>query len=283
MGIVWLASYPKSGNTWVRAFLANLFANPEAPVPVNRLPNFVHADHVGAHYEAVSGKPFAQLTDADIHRLRPAVQRHLAAASERTIFCKTHNALTTLDGLPTIDRAVTQGVIYVVRNPLDVCLSYADHYGMDLEKASWALCASTNRIMTEPTTAFQVLGSWSDHARSWVLPPRMPHHVMRYEDMIARPIETFRALTTFLVLPDDAARLKKAVAFSRFDTLRRLEAEDGFVERSPHSRRFFRSGKVGQWRGKLAQPQIDRLVEHHRDVMRHFGYLDATGRVTRKS
>ncbi len=283
MGIVWLASYPKSGNTWVRAFLANLFTNPETPVPVNRLPNFVRADHVAAHYETVSGKPFTQLTDAEIHQLRPQVQRHLASSSDKTIFCKTHNALTTLDGLPTIDPEVTQGVIYVIRNPLDVCLSYADHYGLDVEKASWALCAPTNRIMTEPTTAFQVLGSWSDHVRSWILPPRMPHHVMRYEDMIAKPVDTFRALATFLGLPDDRERLKKAIAFSRFDTLRRLEAADGFVERSPHSRRFFRSGKVGQWRRKLTGPQIDRLVDQHRDVMRQFGYLDASDRIARSS
>lgn len=277
MGILWLASYPKSGNTWVRAFLANLFANPEKPVPVNRLPYFVHADHVAAHYEAVSRRPFDSLSDADLNTLRPQVQRYIAGAP-RTVFCKTHNALTAVDGVPTIDPQSTEGAIYVIRNPLDVCVSYADHYGMDLDRASQALCAPSNRIMRESATVFQYLGSWSDHVRSWVRPPRMRHHLMRYEDMIANPTKAFGKLVAFLGLPKDRDRLKKAVSFSRFDSLKRLEETEGFVERSPHSDRFFRRGQSGGWRGVLGAQQVDRIIAHNGEEMRQFGYLDGNGR-----
>ena len=59
-GIIWLASYQKSGNTWVRAFLANLLHNPDRPLPINELPNFALGDGFLIHFEALSGKPASE-------------------------------------------------------------------------------------------------------------------------------------------------------------------------------------------------------------------------------
>lgn len=76
MGIVRLASDPNSGNTWIRAVLANLFASPPAPVPVNRRPNVVHADHAAAHDETVSGKPFAAPGELSDGLAQPVIADH---------------------------------------------------------------------------------------------------------------------------------------------------------------------------------------------------------------
>ncbi len=278
MAVLWLASYPKSGNTWVRAFLANLFANPAQPVHVNQLANFAYGDHQGLYYARLAGRDFSTLSDEEINRLRPQVQRQIATARPETVFVKTHNALTTLDGVPTIAPDVSAGVIYVLRNPLDLAVSYAHHYSVTLDAAIDALGSSLNRIVTDGATAFQFLGSWTDHVRSWLVPPPMPHHLMRYEDMIAHPSKTFGQLVNnYLKLPKDRARLQKAIRFSSFKVLSGQEARDGFVERSANADRFFRQGRVGGWRDVLSEAQVERLLVDHREMMQRFGYLAPDG------
>ncbi len=61
-GILWLSSYPKSGNTWLRTYLANLFRNPEKPIPINELPNFALGDNFLVHYEKFSGRKAEDLS-----------------------------------------------------------------------------------------------------------------------------------------------------------------------------------------------------------------------------
>ncbi|MCB9948559.1 MAG: sulfotransferase domain-containing protein [Rhodospirillaceae bacterium] len=277
MAILWLASYPKSGNTWVRAFLANLFANPDQPVHVNQLRNFAFGDHQGAYYAQAAGRPFDQLSDEEINRLRPLVQRQIATARRDTVFVKTHNAFTLCDGVPTILPEASAGVVYVIRNPLDLCVSYAHHYGIPIDTAIEALASPFNRIVTERATAFQVLGGWSDHVKSWLEPPPMPHHTMRYEDMLAQPAKAFGRLVTFLKLPKNKARLDKAIRFSSFKVLSGQERQDGFVERSAQADRFFREGRAGGWRSVLTPDQAGRIVEQHRETMDRFGYLAPDG------
>ena len=277
MAILWLASYPKSGNTWVRAFLANLFANPLQPVHVNQLANFAYGDHQGVYYAQLARRPFSELSDEQINRLRPQVQTQIAAARPDTVFVKTHNALTSLDGVPTILPDVSAGAIYVLRNPLDLTVSYAHHYGVAIDAAIDALASSLNRIVTDRTTAFQFLGSWSDHVRSWLLPPPMPHHLMRYEEMIASPAKSFGRLVAFLKLPKDKARLDKALRFSSFKVLADQERRDGFAERPASADRFFRQGQVGGWRQVLTDAQAERIVSDHHAMMLQFGYLAPDG------
>ncbi len=126
-GICWLASYPKSGSTWVRAFLANLFCGPELtekPVPINDLSKFCIADDFYGDYELSAGSKADQLSEKDLLRLRPQVHERFAA-SEQTVFVKSHNAAIARNGVPLITPSVTAGAIYVARNPLDVAVSYA--------------------------------------------------------------------------------------------------------------------------------------------------------------
>lgn len=274
MGIIWLASYPKSGNTWLRLFLANLFANPKQPFDINALPGFTFGEHRGDFYERVAGRPLSALSDEEINRLRPGVHRMIARARPETLFVKTHAAIDVLDSVPTITPDVTEGGIYVVRNPFDVAVSYAHHLAVPLDEAVTHMGIGTNRLATADHFAFQWLGSWSGHVTSWVDAAGLRLHVMRYEDMLAKPEKAFGALTRFLGLQPGRERLRKAIRFASFDTLSRQERERGFIERSKVTDQFFRRGKTGAWRTELSEAQVRKLIDDHRDVMRRFHYVD---------
>ncbi len=276
-GICWLASFPKSGNTWVRLFLANLFANLPKPVNINTLKNFTFGDNRGDLFEQVAGRPLADLSMQEINALRPRVHRFIANARPETIFVKTHQAIGFVDGVATITPAVTQGAVYIIRNPLDTLVSYASHVGASLEEAVRHLADPDNRLEGGSISTFSMLTSWSNHVRSWVDAPGLKPHVMRYEDMAQDPKGTFAAFCRFLGLPDDRKRQDKAIRFTAFDTLRDQEARLGFRERPPTSEVFFRKGKVGSWRDELPATLAEQVIADHREVMQRFGYLNPDG------
>lgn len=279
-GLVWLASYPKSGNTWLRLFLANLFANPDAPYDINGLTNFTFGENRGDLYEQVSGQPFESLDDEALNRLRPEVHRFIAGVRPESIFVKTHSLLGAVAGVPTITPDVTEAAIYILRNPLDVVVSYAHHLGKSPSETVHLLGAPESRAATTGRHAFQILGTWSDHVRSWLEPPDLPRHVMRYEDMTAAPYKAFSDLVRFLRLPAPKPRIQRAIANSAFKELAAQEARKGFKERPPTAEKFFREGRVGGWRAALSDEDVARIIADHGTLMQRFGYLDADGRPT---
>jgi len=277
-GIIWLASFPKSGNTWMRIFLVNLFKGEQAPADINSLPNFTYGDMRGEYYRAILGKPNAEMTDEDLDSARPKVHRMISQRSPDPIFVKTHSALTVLGGVPTITPEVTLAAIHIVRNPLDVTISYSHHYGLSISDTVDALASHANVILGNEKMVPQLLGSWSDHARSWTTANGLQLLTLRYEDMLSKPLKEFGKVRDFLQLPKDIKRLKRAVKNSAFDTVQKLEAKWGFIEQSKNNDQFFRKGQSGEWRDVLTDEQVAKTVEAHREMMEHFGYLDASGK-----
>lgn len=280
-GICWLASYPKSGNTWLRAFLANLFSGPEPaerPVAINDLSKFCIADDFYGDYARCAESTADQLSEPELLRLRPRVHERFAAASAQTVFVKSHNAAIAIGGVPLITPAATTGAIYVARNPLDIAVSYASHFQISLEQAVAKLCDPSNSLPPSDGLMRRYLGSWSGHVRSWTRAPGLRLHLVRYEDMSATPLETFEGIVRYLGLPEARARLERAMAFSSFAELERQETSQGFEEARPDRKvRFFRQGQVGTWRQALSEAQVQRLIEAHREVMLELGYLDRVG------
>ena len=277
-GLIWLASSPKSGNPWTRIFLVNLFSGTVEPADINGLPNFTYGDMRGEYYRQILGKSVPEMTETEINMSRPRVHRLIAQRSPDPIFVKTHSALTVLEGVPTITPEVTLAAIYIVRNPLDVAISYSHHYGVTLDDAVSALASHTNVVLSTDLAVFQFLGSWSDHVRSWTTAPGLRLLTLRYEDMISAPLKEFGKLRDFLKLPKDMPRLKRAVANASFDKVQAQEAKSGFIEQSRNNDRFFRKGQSGEWRERLTQEQIDRTIEVHRPMMERFGYVDYSGK-----
>jgi hypothetical protein len=253
--IVWLASYPKSGNTWLRAFLHNLFRNP------------------AAWFREFDPRPATQLSYEDVAKLRPKVQAALTRVFPDNVFVKTHSALVESHGVPMHMMELTAGAIYVMRNPLDVVVSFADHYGLTIDAAIVELNRPMMMSPNEERHVYQVFGSWSENVESWTANPNPALHVMRYEDMLEKPLETFGKVARFLGLKPAPDRLQRAIDLAAFGKLRQQEEQTGFRERSEKSERFFREGRAGQWREKLTPAQIEAITAAHRAQMTRFGYL----------
>lgn len=280
-GIHWLASYPKSGNTWLRAFICNLRADRESPLGINEL----DSDRIASDRRWIDetlGFSSADLTWDEIEMLRPAVYRWFMARPY-TGYHKVHDAWTRAsDGTPLFDAGGCSGVVYVLRNPLDLAASFANHRGTDVDEAI-ALMGDPQAALSDMAHQLrrqtrQRLLTWSGHVRSWLDHSGLRCHVLRYEDMLARPQEVFAAAADFLGLPAEPERVARAVRHSSFAELSGQEAAGGFRERPIVAERFFRRGARGGWREELTPEQVARIVDDHGEVMARFGYLDAQGR-----
>ena len=270
--IIWLASYPKSGNTWIRAFLHNLFLDRPEPAPINALNDFCLGEDKAEYYNNFDRRPCTEMTPREIAELRPKVHDLLTKAYPDSVFVKTHNYLGEWEGFPLVNMECTAGAIYLVRNPLDVAVSSARFYGVTIDQAIAWMAHPGMGSPTTDTSVRQVYGTWSTHLESWTQNPMPSLHVTRYEDMLNQPFKTFGGVAKFLGLDPPRARLQRAIANSSFRSLRKQEDERGFVERSQHAH-FFRVGRAGQWRKVLSEEQVRRIVSDHREQMKRFKYL----------
>jgi len=264
----------------MRAFLANYLANPDQPISINDLPNHILGDGFVTHYETYSGRQVADLSDEEIAALRPKVHDWFVASRGKDIFVKTHSMIATIAGTPLISPGATAGAIYIVRNPLDVAVSFAHHFQIDMQRAVDSLCEPNYFLPGTDELMVQFLGSWSRHVNSWINAKGMVLHRVRYEDLVQKPLKAFRQIIDFLELPNNRDQLKKAIRFSSFRELANQEAAHDFVESRPDSDiNFFRAGRVGGWRDHLSAAQVKQLIEAHGDTMRHLGYLNPQGRL----
>lgn len=287
---IWLASYPKSGNTWFRFLIANLSAS--EPLGVNDLPR--------QHTIASAREPFDQimlidsglLTHDEVDCLRPRLYEEMARdpviggfdepgqAAEPMRFVKVHDAyVVTPQAEPLLaGRRGADGVILLVRDPRDVAPSLAGHIGKGIDEAivmmnDWgaALCATPDRLDRQLR---QRLLSWSGHVASWLDQRHLPVHVVRYEDLTADTAGTFAAALAFAGHTASAADVQRAVGFTDFARLRQQEQAQGFreaPERSP--RPFFRLGQAGAWRRALTAAQVARIEAAHAPTMHRLGYV----------
>lgn len=276
--IFWLASYPKSGNTWLRIFLTNYWRNADTPADINQL----EATPIASSrvlFETLTGIEASDLTADEIDHVRPAVYRAWAEGESRTLFAKVHDAYTYLpDGRALFPPEITAGAIYLVRNPLDVALSLAAHNGQSVERMienmgreDYALSPTKSGLQEQLR---QKLGSWSSHVRSWVAPEvNFVRLVIRYEDLYAWPQQEFSRVIRFIGEAEDPGRLARAVDFSRFCNLQQQEAQHGFQERPGPAAKFFRRGRPREGEETLNKGQIEHICLQHGAVMRSFGYL----------
>ncbi len=278
----WLASYPKSGNSWMRILLA-LYRDPglaEQPLTA-----FDDADLAtsAAVFDELTGISSSDLDTAQLIGRRPAFHRLLAHEVPYGHVLKTHDCARLPDGRALFDAESSARAIYLVRNPLDVAVSYASHLAKPIDEVIEVLANPDARLDRRHDQAGggleQYPAGWSDHVRSWTEWDAFDVLVLRYEDLVADTEGTFTRALAFLGLEPDAGRIADATRRASFEVLRRKESESGFSIATQSGAPFFRSGRVGDWVSRLSRAQVDAIVERHRPLMARFGYLpDAGGR-----
>jgi aryl sulfotransferase len=273
-GIWWLASYPKSGNTWLRAWLCSLVS--DRPAEINDLSRLGPFAGSRSHFDATLGIASVVLSRDQEFNLRPRVFEAVATEAKRPLYCKTHDAYQlTPGGEPLFPAAATAGAVYVVRDPRPVAVSMA-HYTADpldqviahMDDREAISGGSTKRLSNHLR---QYLLRWSEHVESWLGAP-FPVHLVRYEDMQAGPLAAFGAIAAFLGLRSDSAAIAAAVEAASFARLQAQERAFGFVEKPRRAAAFFREGRVDGWRDALTAEQAARIVAAHGAMMQRLGY-----------
>lgn len=264
---LWCASYPKSGNTWLRAILRTLWDR--APLDINKLGmGSGHADHC----LQVLGVREANLSDAHIRQVRRAAWASEVASTQPWIARKTHEAwLPSSDGYPPCWQPPDARCIYVVRDPRDVAVSWAHHLGVSHQRAAELLndpdfsAHNDWSALTEYRT-----GTWSQHVQSWVHQRDVPALVVRYEDL--GQAGEVRRVAQWVGLSIEATEADAVVAECSFSNMAAAEILGGFVEAAAADRVFFRRGQTGTWREEL-DPKLARIIEaEHGQIMEQFGY-----------
>jgi hypothetical protein len=267
--IIWIASFPKSGNTWLRLLLGNYFMPKGREIHINNIFEFTTADTRQDFFDHAAGGAFKAKTAADWLAIRPKALALIAGAKQGNHFVKTHCKIARIGGQVLIPPQLTAGGIYVYRNPFDVAVSYARHRDASIDEAI-GMMADPNGMVASATGIVSVLGRWDDHITSWVDAEGMWRHVMRYEDMIADTEAAMRGLLDFLKVPADLGQLRRAIRLARFENLQKQESTHGFRERPERMAQFFASGRSGGWREKLTPAQIARIRDEFTPALRRF-------------
>jgi aryl sulfotransferase len=288
---IWLASYPKSGNTWLRMLIANLAAADGQPVDINDLPERGGIASARGTFDHLLLIDSGLLTHDEADCLRPRVYEELARgaaddeydtpeATPPVRFVKVHDAYTlTPNGEPLLAGARgADGAIVIVRDPRDVAPSLANHNHGSIDDAiafmndnDAGFCVRTTR---QHSQLRQKLPGWSGHIASWLDQSDIPVHLIRYEDMQTDTAGTLSRTLAFARRAATDEEIARAVAFADFAQLRQQELDKGFREapRPQPGGKFFRRGEVGSWRDELSPEQAARIEAEHAPMMRRLDY-----------
>lgn len=282
-----VASYPKSGNTWVRLVAAAYTLSEERLLESLRSPSasadlpasLQYTDVERHHYQTVCPFPMDEITFMVEVRLRPAAmlvlrrERNLTT-SQRPALIKSHHIHGEVNNIGLWNTEWTDQVVNPVRDPREICCSLSAHRDMDYEETAELMADSMARMGEEDERVHSLLTTWSTHVRSWLNAEEIPVHTVRYEDLQANPENEFYDILDFLEVPDlTKERVQKAVERTRFDRMQTLEAEHGFHESTADQAQFFRSGKTDGWKEELPTHVARKIEKDHGEVMERFGYL----------
>jgi len=283
--IFWLASYPKSGNTWIRSILsAYLFSN-------NGNFNFKLLNNIKqfSSNQNILKNDNGLNTQEIIYKNWIPSQKKINQNSGTHIL-KTHNALCNINGYNFTDKFNTIGVIYIVRDPRNLIISLSNHYEISHEDA-YKFIINKKKIIFPKTLEknndqqkkdFNFLSDWSSHYISWKNINFCPIKIIKYEDLIKNDREVFisilQFLSKFIKVNIDEKKINNVLASTTFDRLSKMENKYGFEEAIISSKtkkinKFFNLGKENNWK-KLLDSKIQIKVENFfKKDMLELGYL----------
>lgn len=275
--IIWLASYPKSGNTWLRVFL-EAYLLPS--FNINQIVTSI-GDDISTRHSAGLGKDPREYP-IQVQQLT----RHMALLRLVELFdqekpiegfplcVKTHNSNHIPNGVTMIPEQLTKSVVHIIRDPRDVAISFSKHLGCSIDKTIDHM-SDKLKVLTpgeEQLKMLDFISSWKEHTRSYVENDILNVKTFRYEDMHLDSVKTFSAILEHIGIEPDAERVKKALDDVEISKLREREKKEGFVESSPKNKDGF-FGKGGTtWRDTLEPFQIKRIEKMAGSFMERFGY-----------
>ena len=243
--IIWIASYPKSGNTWIRALLSHYFFSKDEKFNfdlLKHIPNFNIGDFTNENTKFSSNIDYA---DKALD-----VQKFICQKYKINPFFKTHSSLTKIDKTFFTDKSVSLGCIYVVRDPRNVITSYKNFENLNYEKTLNFMINKKSFLFANKTTqkkfkikGMELISSWSENYNSWINNKlRIPVCLIKYEDLIENTLKELEKMFNFIKEISseknsnfDIVRAKKTITETSFDRLKKLELKEGFSEKEEKS------------------------------------------------
>ena len=276
--IIWLTSYPKSGNTWVRSFLSAYYFSQDGDFNFNLLESF----------KQFPSKDFVNLNlknPLDIVKQWEPVQEDILS-KKKIVFLKTHNALISLNNTKFTSPKYTLGFIYIIRDPRNLITSLKNHTDISYEDAlSFMLDKNTVLYDTKVNDydAAHFISSWRMHYKSWLNNDVFKKMIIRYEDLENNSHEIFYKLINFtnsLMRRNDKVdekKLKKAIETTNFDNLRKREEDGEFNEnaislKTNEKVKFFNMGYKNNWNKILPQKLKIKLNDKFKDDISYLRY-----------
>jgi len=273
--IVWITSYPKSGNTWVRAFLSAYLYSSDGKFNFDLLDKIKEFPDHDILNKFMNSKDFHDLKIVSKHWNK--VQGFINLNQE-LVFLKTHSSLCNINGNMFTTNANTLAFIHIVRNPKNIILSTSNHFGISQEESLKILTDKNYIIYPEINNQIfpaNLISNWSNHYSSWKNVESINKIIIKYEDLIEDTEGTFKNIINFLSI---YAKIKynkekfiNSINTTQFSNLKKYEDKYGF--NMGQKNKFFHLGKQNNWK-KLLDPKINSEINKHFKLeMNELGYI----------
>lgn len=280
--IIWIASYPKSGNTWLRSLISSYFFTDDGFFDFKLLKNIPSypSPPFFEKYPDKFDKP-----EATAKYWIPEQER-INKNNNKLIFLKTHNALCKINGYSFTDTKNSLGAVHIIRDPRNVISSISNHYQIDLDEALKFMKTPNKAIYVKKDQrylGFNALFSWSSNNKSWSECQKFPVLTIKYEDLEKETFETFKKVFEFIKkvskLKEDFNQKKAEMAIKNcnFEKLQKLEKEKGFYEaiskkNSSEKIKFFNLGNKNNYKDLLNKNLIDEINLFYKDELKKYNY-----------
>ena len=282
--IIWLASYPKSGNTYVRAFLSAYYFSDNGQFDFSQISNIDQFPHEKFFNQKVNNFDEAS-------KLWVPIQKKINQ-DKKIRFFKTHSFLGNYKGNEFTSPETTLGAIYIIRDPRNVFTSIKNHYSLDNEKALKMITDKTRSLMSNNGShaSLTYISSWAENYLSWLRNNKFRRLFVKYEDLIENRYETFRDLIVFTntlmnnVEGVNKLKLQKAIETTNFNVLKKKEMSEAFDGsdssfknwRKFHSENknlFFNLGPENDWKKNLEKEFAEKIETNFEKEMKELKYL----------